>query len=513
MKLQDYIVPIVLSSSIIFGMQYFFSGFTKKAGDQASFTASRSVEQMLPLQDTVQYEGKNNKVEPILSTIHTNWGEIGFSSIGGSVAYIEHNIISNRKINQSIQTISAHDDLVKQNPTFLLALEKNTPLYYHLDSEIMLTDKALVQYSADNNQAHIVKKFTVHSNSYRVDLEITITPKTAQALNFVRVLFQSPRVVDANGITPVGTVIIDKKSEVQRTKDEAKIFDQGWVTPELFGTENQYFTHIFFADKHHDIARAYYTGKNEIMNAVLEFKPIDSERTIDLSFYMGPKEQDALAQVDQKMASVFEYQGLLAPIYKFLFMLLKLLYKYLGNFGIAIVVLTLLIKIILLPLTIKTESAQQQQKDFEKKMNYINQKYKHDDERLQLERAEIIKNQGFSLMGTLMLAFAVQIPLFMCLNYMLGNTIELYNAPFLWIPDLSGRDPFYILPLFVTGVMIAQTPTNSDAKKRMNAVLIAMVVGAVATRFSAGLGLYFIANTALAIAQSFLIKRFGQRVK
>lgn len=526
MKLQDYIVPIILSSSIIFGMQYFFGGFAKKVDDQASFSAPQSMEQVMPLKGTVLYERQNSKVEPLFSTVHTHWGEIEFSTKGGAIVSIEHGLISDRKIKQSIQTISAKDDLMSRSPTFLLAFEEMTPVNYHLDAETILIDKAVIQYSTENDFAKIVKKFTVPYDSYRIDLEITITPKKLEkSLDFVRILFQAPYVADTDGITPTGSVIVDKKGQVQRTTYPAMtkskelqpkdvvVFNQGWITPELFGSENKYFAHILFADRNHDIARTYYTENDGRVNAVLEFQPIDSERVIDLSFYMGPKEQDAMAQVDQKMASVFEYHGLLAPIYKFLFMLLKLLYKYIGNFGIAIIVLTLLIKLLLLPLTIRTEAAQKQQKEFEKKMNYINQKYKHDDERLQLERAELVKSQGFSLMGTLLSAFVIQIPLFMCLNYMMGNTVELYNAPFLWIPDLSGRDPFYILPLFVAGTMMAQSPVNIDAKKRLNAILMALVVGAVATRFSAGLGLFFIANTALAILQSFLIKKFSSRAR
>lgn len=503
-------------------MQYFFGGFAQKTEDQTSFTARRATEQVIPLKETVEYEKRNDKIEPIISTVHTNWGEIGFSTKGGALVSIEHNSISNRKIKQPISTIVSEKDITKQTPSFLLALEEDTPLYYHLDTETMFIDKAILQYSAENNAAKIIKKFTVSYDSYQIDLEINITPKnTEKSLQFARVLFQAPRVVDTDGISSIGAVLIDKKGQTQKTKNiavfkgvvqhagDSDIFNQGWVAPELFGTENMYFTHLLFKDKNQNIARTYYTQTSDTVNAVLEFKPISDASTINLSFYMGPKEQDAMMQVDKKMASAFEYQGLLAPIYNFLFMLLKLLYKYLGSFGIAIIALTFLIKLILLPLTIKTETAQKKHKEFEKKMNYINQKYKHDDDRLQLERAELVKSQGFSLMGTIFLGFIVQIPLFMCLNYMLGSTVELYNAPFLWIPDLSGRDPFYILPLFVTGAFMAQSPTNGDAKKQLNTILFALVVGAIATRFSAGIALYFAANTLIAVAQTFLIKKFN----
>lgn len=511
MKLQDYIVPIVLSFFVMFTTQYFFSKFAQKTEDSASFAVSRQTEVVLPLRETIDYERKNSKIKPSVSKICTHWGEIGLSTTGGSIIYIEHDLISNRKTSRTIQTISHDDDITKQTPTFLLALNEKTPLYYNLDAETLLFDKAIVQYSVENEQARIIKKFTIPYDNYRIDLEITIIPKQ-KPLEFVRVIFQAPQVLDVGGIATIGAVVVDKKGQTQRAKDAATIFDQGWNTPEIFGSENQYFTHLFFFDKNHDVARAYYVGKDTAaMNTVLEFEPIVEERVIDLSFYMGPKEQDALTRVDQKIASIFEYKGLLAPIYNVLFMLLKLLYKYIGNFGIAIMALTLLIKIVLLPLTIKTEEAQKRQKEFEKKMNYLNQKYKHNDEQLQLARAEIVKEQGFSLIGTLFLAFIVQIPLFVCFNYMLGSTVELYNAPFLWIPDLSACDPFYILPLFVVGSMIANAPNNIDAKKKMNTILIALVVGAIATRFSAGLGLYFVANTLLAIAQTFLIKKFSSR--
>jgi YidC/Oxa1 family membrane protein insertase len=184
------------------------------------------------------------------------------------------------------------------------------------------------------------------------------------------------------------------------------------------------------------------------------------------------------------------------------------LYVFFGDFGIAIILLTIFVRLLLLPLAFYTERSQKAAKEFEKKMQYISQKYKNNEEQLQLARAELVKNQGFSVLQAMLLGIGTQIPLFFCLNYMFGNSVEFLNAPFLWIPSLSGHDPLYILPLFVMGSFIVQSPQGLDAKKRMNSILFALVVGALATRFSAGLGIYFVVSAIFGVLQSFFFRRF-----
>jgi YidC/Oxa1 family membrane protein insertase len=510
MHIKEYIAPILISTSLFLGIQYFFGGFVQKAEvDTTSFTQIEQQKQEIntPLLKIVSYDDQqqkqSKKENPVV--VEFDWGKVTF--LAGNIVSIEYKKIAGRMIGSGMKTLFSEDNFHKQTPSFLVAFEEKTPLFYDLKSYKEIENHVIIVYAAQNDVAMIQKTFTLDRDLYQMDMAISVTPKK-DTLSYVRLLFQSPYTIDANGVSPTGTVLVDKKQDIVRTKDEAMIETKGWIAPRIFGTENQYFTNICFKDAHHDISRAYYVKEEDRLISVLEFAPIDKQKTIELSFYLGPKESDTLAAVDSAVADVFAYKGILSPLYKLLFFLLKWLYSFFGDFGISIILLTIFVRLLLLPFALYTERSQKAAKEFEKKMQYITQKYKNNEEQLQLARAELVKNQGFSLLQAMLFGIGTQIPLFFCLNYMFGNAVELFNAPFLWIPSLSGKDPLYILPLFVMGSMIVQSPSSMDAKKRLNTILFALVVGALATRFSAGLGLYFVVSGLFGLLQTFFFQRF-----
>lgn len=106
------------------------------------------------------------------------------------------------------------------------------------------------------------------------------------------------------------------------------------------------------------------------------------------------------------------------------------------------------------------------------------------------------------------LPLLLQVPIFIGLQRVLTNAIELYKAPFLWIPDLSARDPYYILPALVGVGMAVQMAQTGDARQRVANILIAIVVAAVTANLSAGLTLFICVSTFLGLAQTALQKAF-----
>jgi YidC/Oxa1 family membrane protein insertase len=139
----------------------------------------------------------------------------------------------------------------------------------------------------------------------------------------------------------------------------------------------------------------------------------------------------------------------------------------------------------------------------QKKLAYIEQKYKHDPERLRKEKAELISKHGMPGLGGCLPLFA-QLPIFFALSRVLTNSLELYKAPFLWVCDLSAPDPYYILPIVIALSMIFQGLSSGEGKQQFISLAMALVFGAFSARFSAGLCLYIIVGTLFFAIQTFL---------
>jgi YidC/Oxa1 family membrane protein insertase len=148
--------------------------------------------------------------------------------------------------------------------------------------------------------------------------------------------------------------------------------------------------------------------------------------------------------------------------------------------------------------------------EFQKKLAYLRQRYKNDPEALQREQAELLKTQGFAGMGGC-LPMLMQIPFFFGLSRLLSGSIELYQAPMGWIPNLAARDPYYILPIIVCVALLIQASSGDssmDAKQRLTSFAMAFFLGAVTVNLSAGLALYMCVNTVLSVLQTNLVRYF-----
>ena len=185
--------------------------------------------------------------------------------------------------------------------------------------------------------------------------------------------------------------------------------------------------------------------------------------------------------------------------------MLNILYKYLKNYGLAIIILTLIIKILLLPFTWNAESGLKKQAEIEKKMTYIKQKYRNDPEAMQREQLEIIKQNGMGL-GVIFANFA-QLPFIIALQKILSNSVELYKAPFLWIPNLASSDPYSILSI-VMGIMVlfGLMQNKMSIKRSLFPLGLSLVFISFTTKLSAGLVLAILVNVVLSQLQSYVYR-------
>jgi YidC/Oxa1 family membrane protein insertase len=243
--------------------------------------------------------------------------------------------------------------------------------------------------------------------------------------------------------------------------------------------------------------------------------------------YLGPKEWERLKAtgVGLEQAQARNYGDLLwlpwFPMWWFCVPLLWLM-NYLGthvpgqNYGVAIILLTVLVKVAFYPLTHKSMTSMKQMQALQPQLNALRSKYRSDPQRFQREQMELFRKHRVNPMGGC-LPMIVQIPIFYALYLTLQYSVELQGAPFVgWIHDLSKRDPYYVLPILMGISMLVQqkmTPTVGDPRQARIMLIMPIIFTFMFLEFPTGLVLYWLVNNVLSVGQQMLIDRAAQRAK
>ena len=195
--------------------------------------------------------------------------------------------------------------------------------------------------------------------------------------------------------------------------------------------------------------------------------------------------------------------------------LLKFIYKFVHNYGVAIIILTLFIKVLTFPLTLKSIKGMRKMAEFQPKMKALQEKYKNDKESLNREMLTMMKTSGYNPMAGCF-PMLIQMPVFFALYSVLDTAVELYKAPFaFWLHDLSEKDPYFITPVLMTAVMFFQqklTPPSPGMDPAQQKVMQWMPVmfGAFMITTPSGLCIYMFVNAlASAVQQLYLNKKLG----
>ncbi len=239
--------------------------------------------------------------------------------------------------------------------------------------------------------------------------------------------------------------------------------------------------------------------------------------TNEAQLFVGPEEQHILENVAPGFDLVRDYgwtKILLAPA---VFWMLEHLHGWIGNWGWAIVALTVLIKLAFYPLSAASYKSMARMKNVAPRLKALQERYK--DDRAQLNKAmmELYRTEKINPMGGC-LPILIQIPVFISLYSVLSASVEMRGAPWLgWIHDLAAPDPFSILPLIMMASMFVQyklNPAPPDPVQARMMMIMPLVFGVTFFFFPAGLVLYWVVNNLLAIAQQWQITRMiGSKVK
>ena len=232
---------------------------------------------------------------------------------------------------------------------------------------------------------------------------------------------------------------------------------------------------------------------------------LNFERTL----YVGPKLQSELKELHPKLALTVDY-GFLTVLSQPMFWLLDWVHGFVGNWGWAIVIVTLLIKLAFYKLTETSGRSMAKMRNLQPRMKALQERYKDDRQALSQQMMELYKREKINPAAGC-LPILIQMPFFLAFYWVLVESVEMRQAPFaLWITDLSSRDPYFILPLVMGAAMFLQQKLNpaptDPVQARVMQIMPIMFTGFFAF-FPAGLVLYWVTNTILSIAQQWKINK------
>jgi YidC/Oxa1 family membrane protein insertase len=395
-------------------------------------------------------------------------------------------------------------------------------------------DAVEVRLSATGRDGLAVEKvYTFHRNSYLIDVALDVQNKGSKptaAYAYFQLVHDGKPAKDANSLAHsfgaqsfIGFAIHSKEknfekvhpADIDKNKVEAiKRADNGW----LAFVQHYFVSAWIFQD---GLTREYVLEKRPdgvyVGRSLVAFPALapGASAQVKAELYAGPQEQQRLKTAAPGFDLVVDY-GWLTIIAWPLFWLLQKFHEFSGNWGVAIILLTLLIKIIFFPLSAASYKSMAKMKLVTPRLTKIRELYGDDRQKMNQAMMELYKTEKINPLGGCF-PIVVQIPVFIALYWVLLAAIELRHAPFiLWIKDLSALDPYYVLPILMTCTMVLQTrmnPVPPDPVQAKVMKFMPFVFSIFFFFFPAGLVLYWLVNNILSILQQWQIQRMFNRDK
>jgi YidC/Oxa1 family membrane protein insertase len=376
--------------------------------------------------------------------------------------------------------------------------------------------------AAEGGGVRLERRYRLLPGSYEVQVENRITNLSEQPLAptlYMQLTRDGNPAPGASGMysTYTGPAIYTEAEKFQKidfediesgkAKHSTKA-DNGWL-----GVVQHYFVTAWVPKQ--GTQREYYTRRIEnnlySIGALEPLGQIAPGQTLSnaATLFVGPQDQQILEQVAPGLELVVDY-GWLTAIAKPLFWLLDALHQVVGNWGWAIVLLTILVKLAFFPLQAASYRSMAKMKKVTPKLTALRERYGSDRVKMNQAMMELYKTEKINPLGGC-LPIVVQIPVFIALYWVLLASVEIRNAPWIgWIQDLSTPDPWYILPVIMAATMFVQTrlnPTPPDPLQAKMMMWMPLIFSVMFFFFPAGLVLYWVVSNLFSIAQQWVITR------
>ena len=377
------------------------------------------------------------------------------------------------------------------------------------------TGKVVFTYGSDESEVWVEKILVFHYDSYVVDMEIHtrgISEKLDLVLgtNFGVMEWGQGFIGELGSAWMMGEELVKKSPDTE----EPTIRREGPV--KWLALQDKYFISVLIPEEATGLVSK--LENDMVVSAGLNL-PVGLEGHVHKArLYAGPKQFDELKSFDIGLEDTIDFGWFIydsfAPV-KFvakpLFSVLRFINEYTHNYGWAIIILTVGIKLLFVPLQYKSYKSMQGMKEIQPKVAKLQEKFKDDKQKLNEELMKLYREHKVNPVGGCLPMF-LQMPVFIALFNILYMTIDLRQAPFmLWINDLSIQDPFYVLPVLMGVSMFVQQkimPTTADPNMAKMMLILPIGLTFLFVTFPAGLVLYWVTNNVLTIAQQFVTDRY-----
>ena len=386
------------------------------------------------------------------------------------------------------------------------------------------------------NGSPVVQTLTFHRGNYVIDSTFEIrntTDKPETPFAYFQLTRDTKTALPQSSWTPAsytGPVVYNEADKFKKV-DFAEIdklaadpkrkppytpkADNGWV-----GMVEHYFVNAWLPPAESKLEREFYVRKldNGLYSAgmIVPMPPVPPGGTASttMRLYAGPQEQDVIGKLAPGFDLVVDY-GIFTVIAAPLFWLLKWLHGLIGNWGWAIIVMTIMIKGAFYPLNAAAARSMAKMKIVGPKLKALQEQYANDKQQLQMKMMELYKQEKINPLGGC-LPIVVQIPVFIALYWVLLSAVELRYAPWVgWIRDLSAPDPYFVLPVIyaITAylqVKLSPTPITDPMQARIMQIM-PVAFSVLFLFFPAGLVLYWLVNNTLQIGQQWHVNRMLEK--
>ncbi|MBD3380203.1 MAG: membrane protein insertase YidC [Candidatus Omnitrophica bacterium] len=496
-------------------------GATVQMEELAAFD-SRGAEKNTPAVRPMQTAEKVKEEETV---IETGKYRLVFSNIGGSLKKVVLKEYSGKEEEVLQQTKDP-----AQSPFAL-----KSPVFPGIEKAPYSVSKGegYLEYSLQQpGEIQIKKRYTFDNSNDYIGLTLLVENLSKKQINFSYEIVGPAGMVNGDEVSGRSFLQADslvdgkiwKEKSVKNT--ETRKGAVAWA-----GLKNRYFTMILNPQRPAQEVSVQQLNKNDMLLGIepepLELSPgaIKEARFI---LYAGPIIESRIAAVDDSMTGVVDY-GFFGGVSKILLSVLSFFYGWTGNWGIAIILLTLTINLLLFPLTKKSFLSMQQMKKLQPHMQQLKEKHKDNPQKLNKEMMELYKKYNVNPLGGC-LPLLLQMPIFISLYQGLMRSVNLKGANFLWITDLAKPDavgiPFSlpligdsvnILPILMVGAMFLQQKLSQGAtaavsneqagQQKMMMVIFPLFFGFLFYKMPSGLVLYWLTNTVLMVTEQTLIAK------
>lgn len=533
------IVFLVLSLAIIFGYDYALKemGWLPQPLPTQEASVASEAGQMSPSIDTAPISGSSSPsaaqmpglegppsalpaTEELVS-IETDLYRAKFSTRGAVLTSWE------LKRYQHTATDSAPVQLVKQGSKFagpLALVTADAELTKTLGNGLYTVSRDFSTLDSSHPIGHMTfqhrdeaknllleKTLTFHADSYLVDIAIQSTGLDGDLTIGLGTNFGIVEWGDGL-IGQIGSAsFVDEK--VDKDAPDSEIERKGAV--HWLALQDKYFLSVLIPKQ----ASSTVVKKegDKLLSGSVRLPAQSSGSTMNLQLYAGPKEYDTLVAMQIGIEDtidfgwfVFGSWGVVKAVAKPIFYVLRFINDYTHNYGVTIILLTMMLKVLFVPLQYKSYKSMKQMQVIQPKVLAIQEKFKEDRDRLNKELIKLYRDHKVNPVGGC-LPMVLQMPVFVALFNILYMTIDLRQAPFMaWISDLSVQDPFYVLPIIMGVTMVVQqkiTPTTMDPTQAKIMLMLPAFMTFLFINFPAGLVLYWLTNNVLTISQQLITDR------